>query len=83
MAKYKIISDGNYIGLKDSYKAGEIVKFQVYYATDTSYSCTVNGCSIYPTVQDGCLIYDFIMPECDVNIEVKSRNIMYETIVDN
>lgn len=83
MAKYKIISDGNYIGLKDSYKVGEQVVFKFPYATDTSYDCTINGCSIHPTVQGGCLVYDFIMPERDVEIKVNSRNTMYIPVVDN
>lgn len=77
MARYFIKSDFNYIGLQDSYEVGERVEFSFPFATDTSYTCTVNGRAIFPTVNNGYLIYDFIMPECDVEIEVSSRNTMY------
>ena len=83
MAKYRILSDSNYIGLRDSYEVGERVEFKFPYATDNSHTCTINGCLIYPTVQNGYLIYDFIMPERDVKIEVKSKNTMYMRIDDS
>lgn len=74
--KYKIISDGNYDGLRDSYRAGEKVKFKVLLATDTSYNCTVNGKSINPDYTKDYLLYSFIMPACDVEISLESRNTM-------
>lgn len=80
MKRYRIISDHNYIGLNDSYEVGESVRFKFAFATDTSYNCTINGCLLHPNIENGYLIYDFIMPECDVKIEVKSKNIMYRRI---
>ena len=79
--KYKVtIGRGNefYDLEKDMFEEGEKVTFSFYFATDTDYhvaseqvKVTCEGAQPY-----GKLVYSFIMPACDVTVEVSSRNSM-------
>ena len=70
------------IGAKDSYRAGATVTLKAYLATDTDYSFTVDGESVFPDYSSdgGMLIYRFKMPAHDIKIEFSSHNSMVNEV---
>lgn len=76
--------DADFLHAKDSYRAGQKVKFWIYLATDTNYSLSVDGQSLYPEVTDrnSKLVYTFVMPEHDVTVDFSQNNSMVNMMND-
>ncbi len=69
-----------YNGAKDKYRAGETVEFSFdMIATDTTYDFYVDGEYINAGYSDDRgMIVKFVMPDHDVKVELKTRNLMIE-----
>lgn len=64
--------------MEDLHEEGETVTFSFYYRTDTNYHVTSSQVRINceGPQPDGKLLYSFIMPDCDVIVDIDWENSM-------
>ncbi|MCR5373715.1 MAG: zinc ribbon domain-containing protein [Solobacterium sp.] len=77
--KVTIGRDNQLHGLKkDRYEAGETVEFWIMIASDTDYTVTSPQAELSSgnVDQGGRWHWSFIMPACDVTVDISSRNTM-------
>lgn len=79
--RFRVICSELFENVKDSYKAGERVKINFpFVATDTDYSFFIDGEALNGSYdeQKG-YVFEFTMPDHDVNITFESKNSMVYT----